>query len=192
MDLEPEPGPSAPKPPASTGLDGRTDKLSETARGWHTIQIAVLGFVGICGVLRTADASTPTAVQVVAGVLAAAAFVAALAGVLAVARVAYPLDPVRTEGDLAGLRERLRRGIRTTIVALALVVVAALSGWWPHSADAGATTGSASLSVTDAQGRNWCGTLVAGTGGTVSLRTADGVVDVPSGSIAAVETVANC
>ncbi len=27
-------------------------RLSASAQGWHTIQLAVLGFMGICGVLR--------------------------------------------------------------------------------------------------------------------------------------------
>ena len=42
--------------------DDRLKELSASARGWHTIQMAVLGFIGICGVLRTADSPAPRTV----------------------------------------------------------------------------------------------------------------------------------
>ena len=42
---------------------GRLAELSASARGWHTIQMAVLGFIGICGVLRTSDSPAPRAIQ---------------------------------------------------------------------------------------------------------------------------------
>ena len=45
-------------------------RLSESARGWHTIQLAVLGFIGICGVLHTSSSSAPHWVQVIAAGLA--------------------------------------------------------------------------------------------------------------------------
>ena len=41
----------------------RLEELSASARGWHTIQMAVLGFIGICGVLRTTSSPAPRAVQ---------------------------------------------------------------------------------------------------------------------------------
>jgi hypothetical protein len=41
----------------------RLEELSASARGWHTIQMAVLGFIGICGVLRTTGSPAPRAVQ---------------------------------------------------------------------------------------------------------------------------------
>jgi hypothetical protein len=48
----------AARPAAAPG--DRLKELSASARGWHTIQMAVLGFIGICGVLRTADGSLVT------------------------------------------------------------------------------------------------------------------------------------
>ncbi len=184
--------PPAQPSPAPTTIDGRMEKLSETARGWHTVQMAVLGFVGICGILHTADSAVPRGIQVIAAVLAAGAFVLGLAGVLTVGRVAYPLEPVRTDADLVHRVAQLRGGIRTTVVALALVVVAALSGWWPHPGDAGGAAASTSVSVSDTNGRTWCGTLVAGPDGALSLQTANGVVAVPSNSIATIATVSTC
>ena len=42
---------SVSRPAAAPG--DRLERLSASARGWHTIQMAVLGFIGICGILRT-------------------------------------------------------------------------------------------------------------------------------------------
>ena len=190
--MEPEQIIRPPEQTSPTTIDARMDKLSETARGWHTVQMAVLGFVGICGILHTADGTVPHGIQLIAAVLAGGAFVLGLVGILTVGRVAYPLDSAHTEADLVRRVAQLRGGIRTTVVALALVVVAALSGWWPHSTDSAAATASVSVSVSDANGRTWCGTLVPGPDSAVSLQTAHGVVAVPSDSIATIASVSTC
>ena len=69
----------------------RLEKLSSSARGWHTIQMAVLGFIGICGVLRTASSPAPRAVQWLAAALAVAALAVACVAIFTVGRVAYPV-----------------------------------------------------------------------------------------------------
>jgi hypothetical protein len=125
------------------------ERLSASARGWHTIQLAVLGFIGICGVLRSAAMSTPRAVQVVAAVLAIASLAVACVALIQVGRVAYPIDDASNGGgdrhDVVQARRQLRGGIRLTVVALVLIVIASLSGWWPSkattSSKAGATLG---------------------------------------------------
>lgn len=158
------------------------ERLSGSARGWHTIQMAVLGFIGICGVLRSTSSSVPAWVQWLAGALAVAALVLAGTGIYLVGRVAYPFDAAQADpAAIARAAGRLRSGIRVTVVALILIVVAALSGWWPRTADAG--TGSAGVTVSDRGGRSWCGQLVEGSQGAVALDTAGGVVEVPVGSI---------
>src|ERR1700745_3714144 len=81
---------SAPRPAAAPG--DRLEKLSASARGWHTIQMAVLGFIGICGVLRTTDSPAPRAVQWLGAALAVAALAAASLAVFTVGRVAYPVS----------------------------------------------------------------------------------------------------
>ena len=43
---------------------------SRASRGWHTIQMAVLGFLGICGVLRGSSSSIRSAVQRLPAILA--------------------------------------------------------------------------------------------------------------------------
>jgi CHASE2 domain-containing sensor protein len=78
----------APRPVAAPA--DRLEGLSASARGWHTIQMAVLGFIGICGVLRTTDSPAPRTVQLVAAALAVAALAAASLAVFSVGRVAYP------------------------------------------------------------------------------------------------------
>jgi hypothetical protein len=166
------------------------DKLSGSARGWHTIQMGVLGFIGLCGVLRTGGGSLPAWVQWLAGVLAVAALVLGAAAVYLVGRVAYPIDGpgVPDPAALARAIGRLRGGVRLTILALILIVIAALSGWWPKTADAGAAT----VTVADVGGRSWCGTLVAGAAGAISLDTASGTVTVPAERVAEVRPVEAC
>jgi hypothetical protein len=169
---------------------GPADRLSASARGWHTIQMAVLGFIGICGVLRTSDSSAPRAIQWLAAALAVAALAAASLAIFSVGRVAYPVDDaadgtsaLRSAGQAAA---RLRAGIRLTIVAVILAVIAALSGWWPAKAS------SAAVAVTGTSGQAWCGQLVSGPAGAISVRTGNGVITVPAQGIAQVRPVAQC
>ena len=68
----------------------RLEELSASARGWHTIQMAVLGFIGICGVLRTTGSPAPRAVQWLAAALAVAALAAASVAIHAVRQGRLP------------------------------------------------------------------------------------------------------
>ncbi|MEV7601117.1 hypothetical protein AB0O91_27510 [Kitasatospora sp. NPDC089797] len=129
------PGSTDPQPaPGAETLEG----LAGSARGWHTIQLGVLGFVGICGVLRPAGGAAPAAVQWLAASLAVIALGVACAALLTVGRVAYPISAGTGSGPgvsplaLARARGRLHTGIRLTILALVLIVTAALTGWWPR------------------------------------------------------------
>jgi hypothetical protein len=166
-------------------------RLSGSARGWHTIQMAVLGFIGICGVLRTASSSVPAGVQWLAGLLAVVALVLAGTGIYLVGRVAYPIEAA--DGNVAATARaarRLRSGIRLTVLALILIVIAALSGWWPKTAGAG--TGAGAVTVSDRSGRTWCGQLVAGSQGVVTLDTSGGAVAVPLQSTVDIQPVGSC
>ncbi len=117
--------------------DDPVEQLSSSARGWHTIQVAVLGFIGICGVLRTTSISTPRAVQVLAAILAVSSLAVACVAIFMVGRVAYPFKaPSETSqrgNEVAQARQDLQTGIRLTVLALILIVIAALSGWWPKT-----------------------------------------------------------
>jgi hypothetical protein len=153
--------------------------------------MAVLGFIGICGVLRTADSPAPRAVQWLAAALAVAALAVAALAIFTVGRVAYPvIDAADGAGAAPSARqaaERLRAGIRLTIVAVILAVIAALSGWWPASAST-----TAAVTVTSTSGQAWCGPLVNGPAGAISVRTGNGVITVPAQAIAQVRPVAHC
>lgn len=168
----------------------RLEAISASARGWHTIQMAVLGFIGICGVLRTAASPAPSAIQWLAAALAVAALAAASLAIFTVGRVAYPVDdaadPASARPSGGQAAARLRAGIRLTIVAVILAVIAALSGWWPASAS------TAAVAVTGTSGQVWCGPLVNGAAGAISVRTGSGVITVPAQAIEQVRPVAQC
>jgi hypothetical protein len=177
--------------PAAAPAD-RLAELSASARGWHTIQLAVLGFIGICGVLRTASSPAPSAVQWLAAALAVAALAVACLAIFTVGRVAYPVgdaaDDASAAPSAAHAAGRLRAGIRLTIVALILAVIAALSGWWP----APSSRSTAAVAVTGTTGQAWCGPVVNGPAGAISVRTGNGVIIVPAQAIAQIRPVAQC
>ena len=174
--------------PRSAAVPGdRLERLSASARGWHTIQMAVLGFIGICGVLRTTSGPAPRAVQWLAAALAVAALAVACTAVFTVGRVAYPAgDALDGDRAVAGGTARLRAGIRLTIMALILAVIAALSGWWPSPAS------NPAVAVTGTTGQAWCGPLVSGPADAISVRTANGIITVPTQAIAQVSPVGRC
>jgi len=184
-----EPSEAGAARPVAASAD-RLAELSASARGWHTIQLAVLGFIGICGVLRTASSPAPRMVEWLAAALAVAGLAVACLAIFTVGRVAYPVSDA-TDGASAvpsavRAAARLRAGIRLTIVALILAVVAALSGWWP------AATSTTAAAVTGTNGQAWCGPLVNGPAGAISVRTGNGVITVPAQAIAQVRPVTRC
>ncbi len=185
-----EPSEAGTAGPAAAPAD-RLAELSASARGWHTIQLAVLGFIGICGVLRAASSPAPSAVQWLAAALAVAALAVACLAIFTVGRVAYPVgnaaDDASAVPSAAHAAARLRAGIRLTIVALILVVIAALSGWWPA-----ASSSTAAVAVTGTTGQAWCGPVVNGPAGAISVRTGNGVITVPAQAIAEIRPVAQC
>lgn len=162
-------------------VDDPLVRLAESARGWHTIQLAVLGFIGICGVLHNAVAAAPGWVQVIAAILAAIGLVLACVAIFLVGRVAWPTERSRWQAAQA----RLRGGIRLTVAAVILVVLATLAGWWPRQAES-------PVLVTGAQGQTWCGPLVSAPSGAIGVRTANGAVDVPIQAVAQVSPISDC
>src|ERR1700760_4770984 len=116
----------------SDGQDSGAD-VRGSARGWHQLQVAVLGFIGLCGVLQHGRPENPKWLQTLAALLVFGALVIALAAIFIVGRVAWP--PAGSSPDAA---RRLRTGIRLTIVAVAALALGTVSMWWPQSADHGA------------------------------------------------------
>ena len=157
-------------------------RLATSAKGWHSIQMALLGFIGICGVLRNAGDAPPWLQWLAAG-LALVALAFAGGGIYNVGRVAYPFyggGPMRLGGQqqLEAAGRQLRRGIRMTFLSAAAVAIAAVSGWWPN--DTGVGTGGAAMAATvevrDEAGRRFCGELVGAPDGFVRVSTAAGAI----------------
>lgn len=118
-------------PDADADLVARREALTGSAREWHKLQVAALAFVGLCGVLTGDNGGRlPLWLQVVAGILALLALVAAAVGLVLVAVVAWPLGAPL---DLAAGARRLRVGVSVTCVAVALTALSASSNWWPRS-----------------------------------------------------------
>ncbi len=167
-----------------------------SARGWHGAQLAVLAFIGLCGVLSDPDPEVPRSVQVTAGVLALVALTLACVATFVVARVAWPLSAGSGAAlDAVDAGRRLRVGVGVTFLAVAAMALAASAGWWPvHDAGTGgAGTGDgATVEVTVQNGDTACGTLVDAPAGTVRLATAEGTVEVASDRLVAVTPVDGC
>lgn len=165
--------------------------LAGSARGWLTVQLSVLGFVGLCGALKGGGASTaPRGIEALAGVLILLALAVACFATWLVARVAWPLEPEAEAGTERGGR-RLRTGIALTFVAVGLVAVAATSSWWPAEPGAGAGGTEGLVEVTTSAG-TWCGRLGSGGDGVVRLSVAGRSVDIPVSSIAALTPASAC
>jgi hypothetical protein len=168
------------------------DRLSASARGWHRIQLAVLGFIGFCSVMwASGDPSGPGWAQQVAAVFVVLALILASVAIYIVGRVAFPFySQAASAIDDATNQDRARRlrsGIILTYVAVGILVIGTLTAWWPKPADTGA------LELHGAAGEVWCGELIDGPLGTVALDTRDdGPVALPLDRIAAVRPVSEC
>jgi len=171
-------------------------ELATSARGWHSIQLAVLGFIGFCGIFWDGnDAAAPGWLQWLPGILVVLALLLALTAIYLVGRVAYPFrGPAQTAPEevreAVGTRHRrLRTGIGLTYVAMTVLVVATLSGWFPNTAG---DTDAAAAVVMDVDGRSWCGELAEAPGDELRLDTAEGEVTLPPQLLALVHPVAVC
>ena len=156
----------------------RIGELRVSARGWHGVQLAVLGFIGLCGVLQQdAGAGKPHWLQVLAGVLVLAAFGTACLATVLVALAAWPVyaslpRAAVDDGGVATTSKRLRTGITLTYVAVAVIALATSSAWWPSAANSGHDR---SVEVTTRAGQI-CGDLTSPSGQGVLAITVGGRV----------------
>ena len=174
----------------------RLAQLRASARGWHGVQLAVIGFIGLCGVLQGGRPDNPMWLQVLTGILALAALALACGATFLVARVAWPLYGGREAAaadeaaELARDGGRLRRGLVLTFAAVALLALGTASGWWPQPEGDG--DGEALVSVLRTSGERLCGSLGEAGPGTLTV-TADGSpVVVSLGDVAALAPVDSC
>jgi hypothetical protein len=170
----------------------RLAELRSSARGWHGIQLAVIGFVGLCGVLKGEGSGAPAWVAAVAGYLALAALALACMATYQVGRAAWPLYDVRRAAppvseELRRTSRRITSGLALTFTAVALIALAGLSSWWPVDDEAD----GAQVQL-EAGGASICGTLAQAQQGAVAV-VADGrQVAVPFEQLTALRPADGC
>lgn len=182
--------------PSSAPESGRLDALRASARGWHGVQLAVIGFIGLCGVLQDGRPDNPWWLQVFAGIMALVALALACVATFLVALVAWPLYGAREQAgrdearDLGRDGRRLKLGLFLTFAAVALLALGTASGWWPQEgADAG---GGELVAVQDANGDRWCGSLGDASPGSLSVSVDGDQVVVALRDVVAVGPVDSC
>lgn len=185
---------------ATAAPQDRLAELRVSAKGWHGIQLAALGFIGLCGVIQTGDSTDPWALQVISGILVLVAFVLACAGIYLVGRAAWPLyrgDGEPAAGDARAVERTSRlltRGLLMTFLSIAAVALATTASWWPKE-DGGAADGAGApqVRVETNDGRSACGELSeAPQAGTLRVRADSQPVDVALSSLASVVPVGSC
>jgi hypothetical protein len=179
-----------------TPAAGRLAELRNSARGWHGVQLAVIGFIGLCGVLKPQDAAAPKWVEDLAAVLALAALVLACLATYLIGRAAWPLydakraaAPADDAGELLRTSHRLTRGLALTFVAVALLALSSASFWWPAKDGKGAASPQVQV---EAQGSAFCGQLADARRGAVRVVTAEQPVEIPIQSLTAIRPVDGC
>jgi lysylphosphatidylglycerol synthetase-like protein (DUF2156 family) len=181
---------------ANDQRSSRIGELRASARGWHGVQLAVLGFIGLCGVLqKNAGSSKPDWLQALAGLLALVAFAVACVATVLVALAAWPVYAAHPgtqdeESEVAGTSRRLRTGITLTYVAVAVLALAASSGWWP--AGSGGSQAGSAVEVNTRAGA-LCGALAAPSQpGTLAVSSQGRVVELALSDVESLKPVESC
>jgi hypothetical protein len=169
----------------------RLAELRASAKGWHGVQLAVLGFIGLCGALQgMADDGAPGWLQNLAAALVLLALVLACTATALVASAAWPVygwgDAPSSSSDLRHTGARLRSGIVLTFVAVAVLALATSSSWWPRDA-----TAEAFVEVST-QGGTVCGRLVESEPGTVVVEAGGQRVTLPLQQVVSLQPVTDC
>jgi len=180
----------------ATARQERLTELRGSAKGWHGVQLAALGFIGLCGVLQTGESSDPMALQVLAGILVLVAFVLACLGIYLVGRAAWPiygadLAPAgdTDQAEIERASSELRRGLVMTFASIAVVALATTASWWPSDAP----KGSGQVQVQAASGESFCGELAqSAQAGTLRVLTDTQPVEVSLQRLTSVRPVDSC
>src|SRR3954453_6131541 len=170
-----------PRTPAS-----RLEELRGSAKGGHGVQLAVLGFIGFCGVLKGEGSTAPHWMEALAGILVLVSLAIALYATYLVGRAAWPLygargaEPGDDAAEVARTSRRLTTGLALTFTAIALLALAGTSSWWPSG---GGSSQSVELQAGDSSG---CGTLTTATRpDAVRVDTDQQPVEVPLSQLSA-------
>lgn len=181
-----------------TAAQDRLAELRSSAKGWHGVQLAALGFIGLCGVLKTDAGADPWALQLIAGFLVLAAFVVACLGIMQVGRAAWPLygpepPPAARADQLAVERasRQLTSGLALTFCSIALLAGATATAWVPRGDDGGDAP-TAVVQVQTSAGQSACGSIADAPSGTLRVVTASQPIDVSLDAVASVRPVDSC
>jgi hypothetical protein len=180
------------EPDAADASAAALAELRTSARGWHGVQLAVLGFIGLCGALNDAGASdTPRWLQQLTILLVLLALALACVATVLVASAAWPVygskhrtRSVEAEIDQSG--RRLRVGIVLTFLAVVVLALATSSSWWPNY---GGGKQSVELSTS---GGSVCGTLLESEPGTVAVEASGERIVVPVAQVVSLQPTTGC
>jgi len=160
------------------------DSLIDSAKGWHNIQLAVMGFIGLCGVLRMGETPAgPEWLSFWSTGMSVLAFISSIVSMWMVGGVAFPIY----SGDQMprNATGRLKGGIGMTFAAIIMMALASLAGWWP--------TSDSQVQVSDGAGNSACGKWVQGApAGSMWLQTGEGRVTVALKNVAEMRRVSSC
>ena len=167
-------------------------ELQTSARGWHGVQLAVLGFIGLCGALKDSGVTDdPAWLQQLTAVLVVFSLAFACVGIILVAGAAWPVygwarAPVSAEEELHSTGKRLRAGIVLTFLAVVAVAVAASSSWWPSR------LGNGDLVELSTAGGTVCGTLLDSGEGTIAVEASGQRFVVPAHEVENLRPTGDC
>lgn len=190
---------SSADPPVASPQE-RLAELRASAKGWHGVQLAALGFIGLCGVLQQGESTDPLSLQMIAGILVLVAFAFACLGIYFVGRAAWPLygsageDGVADRSDVDRASHELRRGLVMTFVSIALVALATTTSWWPTEDKQAGAGGGGQVQVQASSGESFCGELAqpAQSGTLRIVVPGSQPVDVELARVASLQLVDGC
>jgi hypothetical protein len=184
---------------SAPAVQDRLAELRASAQGWHGVQLAALGFIGLCGVIQTGDSTNPWSLQVMSGILVVVALVLACAGIYLVGRAAWPLyggESPAVAGDEAATEltsRQLTRGLVLTFLSIAALALASAASWWPQEQGGGGGDGTADVQLQTTDGRTACGQLSESPHATMLRVIADDQpVDVALDTLASLSPVGSC
>lgn len=178
----------------------RLSAVQTAARGWREAQLAILGLLGIVGVVKsdTLLSALPDPVRYVALCAVLTAFVGALVGALMFTRAAWPPLDSRLVADPDAEDRQLNDAVRTaqrrtkigyvaTVVAAVAMAAAFSLAWWPPSN----ATGPRPVRVSTSTGPV-CGTLRTSTGNFLVIRVSGQDITVPMDRVMVIEPTTSC
>ena len=160
------------------------------------MQLAVLGFIGLCGALqRGADSGEPDWLEQLAAVLVLVALAVACLATVLVAGAAWPVNGWRhssapdtgVEAEVRRDGRHLRTGIVLTFVAVGLVALATSC----RGGRRRRPTAAGSSKVSTAQG-TICGTLLGSQDGGLGVEVSGQQIVVPMAQLAGLRPATSC